>query len=135
MSARPLVVDASVILDLLLRLRDADRIAALVGQPDIRLHAPDTLDREVLNVLRRRVFGGLLDAEIATALVEDFVALPIELYPSRFDALRVWQLRGTVYIGDAYYVTLADRLDCPLVTGDRRLARAAHDLGVATLVP
>ena len=37
---------------------------------------------------------------------------------------RAWQLRQTVSFYDALYVALAERLDCPLVTADKRIARA-----------
>lgn len=39
-------------------------------------------------------------------------------------AARAWQLRQNVSFYDALYVALAERLDCPLVTADRRIARA-----------
>ena len=38
---------------------------------------------------------------------------------------RIWELRDTITPWDAAYVALAEILDVPLVTADRRLARAA----------
>jgi predicted nucleic acid-binding protein len=37
---------------------------------------------------------------------------------------RVWQLRGNLTAYDASYIALAEALDCPLLTADRRLAGA-----------
>ena len=37
---------------------------------------------------------------------------------------RAWQFRQNVSFCDALYVALAERLDCPLVTADKRIARA-----------
>jgi predicted nucleic acid-binding protein len=37
---------------------------------------------------------------------------------------RMWALRGNMSAYDAAYVTAAEMLRCPLVTGDARLARA-----------
>lgn len=37
---------------------------------------------------------------------------------------RMWQLRGNLTASDAAYVAAAEALDCPLVTGDGRLAKA-----------
>jgi predicted nucleic acid-binding protein len=37
---------------------------------------------------------------------------------------RVWKLRDNVSTYDAAYVALAEALDCPLLTADRRLAQA-----------
>ncbi len=39
-------------------------------------------------------------------------------------ASRAWQLRQSVSFYDALYVALAERLDCPLITADKRIARA-----------
>jgi len=37
----------------------------------------------------------------------------------------MWELRETITAYDAAHVTLAERLDGPLVTGDARLARSS----------
>ena len=39
-------------------------------------------------------------------------------------AERAWELRGSVTYADACYVALAELLDAPLITLDRRLAQA-----------
>ena len=39
-------------------------------------------------------------------------------------ASRVWQLRSNLTVYDAWYVALAEALDWPLITLDRRLSRA-----------
>ena len=38
---------------------------------------------------------------------------------------RVWALRNNLTSYDAWYVALAEVLDCPLVTIDRKLSRAS----------
>ncbi len=37
---------------------------------------------------------------------------------------RIWELRSTISVYDAWYVALAERLSTSLVTTDRRLAGA-----------
>jgi predicted nucleic acid-binding protein len=38
----------------------------------------------------------------------------------------IWELRDNLMTHDAVYVALAEALDAPLLTRDRRLAAAAH---------
>lgn len=49
----------------------------------------------------------------------------VELHPFETFAARVWPLRHAVSAYNAWYLALAERLDAPLVTLDRRLARTA----------
>ena len=62
-----------------------------------------------------------LEANLAQ---RDLLTLKIDLFP--FDPLaeRAWQLRHNLTIYDGWHVALAEALSCPLVTLDRRLARA-----------
>jgi len=46
-------------------------------------------------------------------------AAPLALLP------RCWELRDNLTTYDAAYVALAEALEAPLLTGDRRLAQAA----------
>src|SRR5437762_2528893 len=62
--------------------------------------------------------------EIRRAALEDLVALPLSRYPHDFLMSRVWDLRANMSAYDAVYVALAEALDAPLLTRDRRLAKA-----------
>jgi predicted nucleic acid-binding protein len=70
------------------------------------------------------VLARALSADIATLAHDDLVQLRIELFPYEPHAERVWSLRDVATPYDAWYVALAEALDAPLVTLDRRLARA-----------
>ena len=50
--------------------------------------------------------------------------LGVSLFPYAPLAQRIWELRGNVTAYDAWYVALAEALDCELATVDRRLSRA-----------
>lgn len=79
---------------------------------------------EVANILRRTVLAGDLSVELATLAHNDLLALRVHLYPYEPFAQRVWELRENVTAYDAWYVSLAERLEVDLATLDRRLARA-----------
>jgi predicted nucleic acid-binding protein len=51
--------------------------------------------------------------------------LPLRRYPHDFLLPRIWDLRNNLTAYDAAYVALAEALDAPLLTRDRRLAAAA----------
>lgn len=97
-------------------------IAAALGDRD--LVAPQLLHFEVMQALRgveRR--GGVSSARVEVAIRALF-RMPVELHPMETLASRAWQLRRDLTAYDASYVALAERLDVPLITLDRRLARA-----------
>ena len=53
----------------------------------------------------------------------DSISLVLELFPFEPFADRIWELRGNLSSYDAWYVALAEALQVPLATLDRRLTR------------
>jgi predicted nucleic acid-binding protein len=129
------VVDSSVVDYLLGHGPAAGAVArALTDEGD--LAAPDVLVFEVLAVLRRAVLRGELTAARAAAAVDDLGDLPLLLYPALTLRRRAWELRNNCTIGDGLFVALAQLLEEPLMTVDRRLAAAARDhAGVTVVAP
>lgn len=131
--SRILVVDASVVVDLLARFHP-DPIEALIWGSGAVLAAPELLDIEVLNALRKLDSAGAVPPGRRAELPGLIRALRIRKY--RHDSLlkEIWQLRGALTAYDAAYVVLAKLLGAALVTRDRRLAKAPSS-GVQALVP
>lgn len=116
-----IVIDASVVIDLLLGNL---KVRALV-EGRHPLHAPVTIDAEVLHALRRQWFARTLtDAEIA-AMLDVFITAPITRHPVQPFVQRMWSLRNNITAYDAGYVALAESLNVPLLTRDWRLAHSA----------
>lgn len=88
------------------------------------LASPELALAEVSNSLRRMELAGRITSIDATRAQRDLLRLPLELFPFGPFADRVWALRSTLTSYDAWYVALAEALDCPLLTLDRRLGRA-----------
>jgi predicted nucleic acid-binding protein len=122
-----IVVDASALVDVLTRPTDAAQLRLVLAKSD--LHAPAMLDYEVVSALRRRTLRLQLSATRAQDALTDFEDLSIRRWPL-LDGLRrrVFSLRDSFTAYDASYVALAEALECPLVTRDQRLARAAREL-------
>lgn len=89
------------------------------------LAAPHLVLVEATNILRRLELAGRLSRLEAGAAARDLTLLDIELLPFAPFAERVWQLRGNLTSYDAWYVAVAETLELPLATLDRRLAAAS----------
>ncbi len=129
-----IVVDASVVLDLLLRGRESLLLDRVLESRD-SLHAPHLLDLEVLQVLRRYQRAGELSPARALQAIDDFRAMRIERYSHELLVERVWALRRNLTAYDAAYVALAELLDATLLTLDGRLARSPANRARIELAP
>ncbi|HEU4630016.1 MAG TPA: type II toxin-antitoxin system VapC family toxin [Gemmatimonadaceae bacterium] len=117
-----IVLDASAALELLLRGPAAAAIAARVFRPRESLHAPQLLDLEVAQVVRRYWLAGDLSADRGREALTDLADLPLERYPHEPLLSRIWALRHNATAYDAAYLALAEALGAPLLTRDARLA-------------
>ena len=119
-----LVVDSSV---LVVALADdgTDGEQARARLRGERIAMPELADLEVASVLRREMRGGALDGRRASLALDDLAALPAQRAPHRPLLARCWELRNNLTLYDAAYVALAEAMHATLLTGDRRLARAA----------
>jgi predicted nucleic acid-binding protein len=119
-----IVVDASAVLETLLRTPSAEAVERRLFDPSETLHAPYLLDVEVAQVLRRYAANGEIDGERGRMALADLADFPLNRYPHEFLLPRIWDLRQNLTAHDAVYVALAEALDAPLLIRDRRLATA-----------
>lgn len=120
-----IVLDASAVVELLVRLPLGDAVAARLADPDTTLHAPDLLLVETAHVVRRFTLAGTLGPDDGRRVLTDLVDLGVQTYPHEPLLPRVWQLRDALTAYDATYVALAEALGARLLTTDARLDRAA----------
>lgn len=117
------VVDASAVVAALVDGGpDGEWATAELTRED--LAAPHLMPVEVANILRRAVLAGDLTADVASLAHDDLTRLRVDLYPYEPHADRAWTLRDNLTTYDAWYVALAEALDAPVVTLDRRTALA-----------
>jgi predicted nucleic acid-binding protein len=119
-----IVPDASAVLEVLLRTPSAKAVEMRLFDPRQTLHAPHLLDVEVAQVIRRYSSSGEIDGDRGRAALADLSDLPLRRYPHAFLLPRVWDLRNNLTAYDAIYVALAEALDAPLLTRDKRLLQA-----------
>lgn len=66
-----------------------------------------------------------MSGDAAAIAQREAVDLPVTLFSFRPIAARVWQLRDNLTSYDGWYVALAEDLQAPMATLDRRLTRAS----------
>jgi len=121
--SRTVVCDASAVVALLVDGGPDGHWTASALQ-ESTLVAPALLPFEVTNILRRLEASAVITMDLSSQSHADLLALTVELWPHELLANRVWELRRNLTAYDAAYVALAERLEAPLVTLDRRIARA-----------
>jgi len=117
-----IVLDASAALEVLLRTDAAMLIEERVFDARESLHAPQLLDVEVAQVVRRYVRRGMVEAVRGSEMIDDLRAFPLRRYPHDILLPRVYALRDNLTAYDAVYVALAEVLGAPLITRDAGLA-------------
>ncbi|MDO4259031.1 MAG: type II toxin-antitoxin system VapC family toxin [Actinomycetaceae bacterium] len=125
-----IVLDASAMVEALVGPYPApELIDALSGE----IHAPHLLDVEVMSVLRGLELGRVLTQDRSEQALDDYWSFTIERHDLEPLRSRVWQLRHQFTSYDATYLALAEALDVPLVTCDRKLATSGHRAEVLLL--
>lgn len=117
-----LIVDASAVVDVLIDAPAASAIRSRLRQN--KLHAPAHLDAEVLSAIGRHHRAGDLSTEAVSSRLQILQRMPIQrhqLTPLLRDA---WGYRQNLRLADALYAALADRLQIPILSTDRRLVAA-----------
>jgi predicted nucleic acid-binding protein len=129
-----MVVDASALAPAIL-LDDHEGEAARAAIGTATMHAPEILLPETVSAIRRirrqrSVPGARCDIAIALLRVT-----PMTTHGHAPLLDRIWQLRDSCTPYDAAYVALAEALDVPFVTRDRRLAKTAKRTCDVRIVP
>lgn len=118
------MIDASALVELVLRTEIGERIAVALTSSDFGLHVPSLCDVEVASTLRGLSLSGRLPDKRLREAQEDYLALPLERHGHTRFFDEILRLRHNFSAYDATYVVLAVDLDTKLLTADRPLARA-----------
>lgn len=121
------VVDASIVVRLLQNRRDDAGLRERLGRQR-HVHAPTLIDAEVTSAIRGLLLTSKpaiqITVERAGQMLDDFADLPLVRYPVQPHQRRALALRNNFTAYDAFYVALAESLDMPLLTDDRKYGNA-----------
>ena len=129
-----IVLDASAVLEVLLRRPGGCKIQQRMYNRRETLHAPHLMDVEVAQVVRRYCISGEMAEDRGYQAIVDLSELPVTRYPHDLFLTRMWQLRHNVTAYDAVYLSLAEALNAPLITCDARLAASTGHKAAVELV-
>ncbi len=130
-----IVVDASALIEMLFGSPVGKRVLRTIRQNRAALLAPELLQVETLQVLRRVVRAKELSLSRAEEALQDFRDMPIKFFPHVSLVNRIWELKGNFTAYDAAYIALAEQLKAKLLTTDSAIANASGKLHQAKILP
>ena len=128
------VVDANIVIQRLIVEQDTPQVKILFNQmiSGTELLVPEFCRLECTNVLWKQVRFQGMPADVAEGLLVQLIALPLTVMAIQHlmpQSLQIG-LRYELAIYDSIYIAMAERLNCELITIDRRQANAARSMGV-----
>jgi predicted nucleic acid-binding protein len=118
-----IVLDASVVVELLTNGPLADSIGRDLAGRGESLIVPHLLDVEVISALRNLAAARRIDSHRSEQFLTGLAALPAERYAHTPLAGRIWELRHNFTAYDAVYIGLAEATDSVLYTCDAKLRK------------
>lgn len=124
-----IVLDASVVVELLLNGELAGEIRERLAGSEATLLVPHLIDVEVMSAIRRLTAGARIDSHRSRQFLDALAALPAERYSHTPLVERIWELRHNFTAYDAVYIALAEAAGAVLYTCDGKL-RKGHSARV-----
>lgn len=118
-----IVLDASVVVELLTNGQLAESIRNDLARRDESFLVPHLIDVEVVGAIRRLLAGRRIDAHRSAQFLAGLASLPAERYAHTPLLGRIWELRHNFTAYDAAYIALAEATDSVLYTCDEKLRR------------
>jgi predicted nucleic acid-binding protein len=118
-----IVLDASVVVELLTNGALADSIRSDLAGRDESFVVPHLIDVEVVSAIRRLTAGQRIGTHRSDQFLAALAALPAERYSHTPLLGRIWELRHNFTAYDATYIALAEAMNTVLYTCDEKLRK------------
>ena len=130
-----IILDASAVIEFLLRANSVPEIMDAIEQTEV-IACPVILDFEILNTLRRQTQEKLVTSKRANQALEVYHGLTLERFDTSLLTERIWLLRHNFTSYDASYIALAELLEIPLVTCDKKWRdQKLHRADIRYIIP
>ena len=118
-----IVLDASVVVELLTNGGLADSIRNELARHDESFIVPHLIDVEAVSAVRRLMAGQRIDPHRSGQFLAALAALPAERFSHTPLIGRIWELRHNFTAYDATYIALSEATNSVLYTCDEKLRR------------
>lgn len=125
------LVDANIYLAVILDEPEKDKIIEITQNDD--LISPVVLPFEVGNALSALYKRNRLERKQITECYSLFKQVPVRLIDVDIEASLMIAANYGIYAYDAYYLEIAKRYSCRLMTLDKKMKETAVDLGIHVL--
>ena len=129
-----IVLDASVVVELLTNGALADSIRSDLSRRDESFIVPHLIDVEAMSAIRRLFAGQRIGPDRSGRFLAGLAALPAERYSHTPLIGRIWELRHNFTAYDAAYIALAEAMNAVLYTSDAKLCKG-HRARVVLFTP
>jgi predicted nucleic acid-binding protein len=125
------VADTNIFLAVILDEPEKANIIQLTSETDII--SPEIMPYEMGNALTAMVKRKQLTHDEALSTFEAANSIPVRLVSVDIQQALKLAFEHNIYAYDAYFLYCAKHLSCPLITLDKRMKKAAYDLGIEIL--
>jgi predicted nucleic acid-binding protein len=122
-----IVVDASVFIHIIMETGKSQKAVAVLKE-HVDWVAPELVDLEVLNGVRKPMLRGDFSEQRAQAAIEEYSTFRIARLSSKPFQNNIWQLRYNLTPYDASYVVIAKEFDLTFLTCDAPLHAACRNM-------
>lgn len=129
-----IVIDASALIDALLDPERVPQVQAAFENENSPVIAPSVIDLEVAQTFRRMVRAQEILPTRGVSALQSMALLPLERVHHVNFIQRIWELRDNATAYDAVYIALAEHLEAPIMTTDRKFEGiAAHNAKIVLI--
>jgi len=126
-----IIADTNIFLAIALEEPEKEFIIEMTSESDA--HSPEILPYEIGNALTAMIKRKQISRKEALSAFEITRNIPVRLIPADIHKALEIAMKFNIYAYDAYFIQVAQYMDCPLLTLDKKLKEVAEKLNISLL--